>query len=101
MAPLSNTDTSDAAAQTSAALRFATPRTLVGQIGIKGRSTLGVTLFDVADGEHVVSAALIPADDDGDEAGAADELESDMATTRKPTRSAPSSNLPRRRYPCW
>jgi DNA gyrase subunit A len=43
-------------------------RTLVGQIGIKGRSTLGVTLFDVADGEHVVSAALIPADDDGDEA---------------------------------
>ena len=43
-------------------------RTLVGQVGIKGRSTLGVTLFDVADGEHVVSAALIPADDDGDDA---------------------------------
>lgn len=43
-------------------------RTLVGQVGIKGRSTLGVTLFDVADGEHVVSAALIPAEDDGDEA---------------------------------
>jgi DNA gyrase subunit A len=45
-------------------------RTLVGQVGIKGRSTLGVTLFDVADGEHVVSAALIPAEDDGDEADA-------------------------------
>jgi DNA gyrase subunit A len=43
-------------------------RTMVGQVGIKGRSTLGVTLFDVADGEHVVSAALIPAEDDGDEA---------------------------------
>jgi DNA gyrase subunit A len=38
-------------------------RTMVGQIGIKGRSTLGVTLFDVADGEHVVSAALIPAEE--------------------------------------
>ena len=43
-------------------------RTMVGQVGIKGRSTLGVTLFDVANGEHVVSAALIPAEDDGDEA---------------------------------
>ncbi len=38
-------------------------RTMVGQIGIKGRSTMGVTLFDVARGEHVVSAALIPADE--------------------------------------
>jgi DNA gyrase subunit A len=43
-------------------------RTMVGQVGIKGRATLGVTLFDVADGEHVVSAALIPADSDGDDA---------------------------------
>ena len=42
-------------------------RTLVGQIGIKGRSTLGVTLFDVADGEHVVSAALIPAEEAADD----------------------------------
>ncbi len=38
-------------------------RTMVGQVGIKGRSTLGVTLFDVAKDEHVVSAALIPAED--------------------------------------
>jgi DNA gyrase subunit A len=38
-------------------------RTLVGQVGIKGRSTLGVTLFDVAGDEQVVSAALIPADE--------------------------------------
>ncbi|WP_439532418.1 DNA gyrase subunit A [Polymorphobacter sp.] len=38
-------------------------RTVVGQVGIKGRSTLGVTLFDVAADEQVVSAALIPADD--------------------------------------
>ena len=42
-------------------------RTMVGQIGIKGRSTLGVTLFDVAEGEKVVSAALIPADDAADD----------------------------------
>jgi DNA gyrase subunit A len=41
-------------------------RTMVGQIGIKGRATLGVTLFDVANGEQVVSAALIPADEAGD-----------------------------------
>ncbi|WP_268900676.1 DNA gyrase subunit A [Glacieibacterium frigidum] len=31
----------------------------VGQIRIMGRGTQGVTLFDVADGEHVVSAAKI------------------------------------------
>ena len=42
-------------------------RTMVGQIGIKGRSTLGVTLFDVADGEHVVSAALIPAEEEDED----------------------------------
>ncbi len=41
-------------------------RLSVGDVGIKGRATLGVTLFDVADGEHVVSAALIPAEDDSD-----------------------------------
>ena len=45
-------------------------RTVVGQIGIKGRSTLGVTLFDVGKGEHVVSAALIPAEDDAGDNGA-------------------------------
>ena len=39
-------------------------RISVGSMGIKGRATLGVTLFDVADHEHVVSAALIPAEDD-------------------------------------
>lgn len=38
-------------------------RIRVGEVGIRGRATLGVTLFDVADGEHVVSVALIPADD--------------------------------------
>ncbi|MBU3079419.1 DNA gyrase subunit A [Sphingomonas quercus] len=34
-------------------------RTTVGDIRIAGRSTQGVTLFRVADGEHVVSAARI------------------------------------------
>ena len=46
-------------------------RTMVGQVGIKGRSTLGVTLFDVAANEHVVSSALIPAEDDSDDSEAA------------------------------
>jgi DNA gyrase subunit A len=39
----------------------------VGDIRIMGRGTQGVTLFKVADNEHVVSAALIPAEDEGDE----------------------------------
>ena len=40
-----------------------------------GRNTAGVKLFDVADNEHVVSAARIEAGDDeeGDEAPATDQ----------------------------
>jgi DNA gyrase subunit A len=55
-------------------------RTMIGQVGIKGRSTLGVTLFDVADNEYVVSAALIPAEDDDGEAGEADVAAADPET---------------------
>ncbi|MEI6485175.1 MAG: DNA gyrase subunit A [Sphingomonadales bacterium] len=50
-------------------------RLRAADIRIMGRSTNGVTLFKVADDEHVVSAALIPAgdgDDDGAEAQAED-----------------------------
>ncbi|NJC07422.1 DNA gyrase subunit A [Polymorphobacter fuscus] len=36
----------------------------INDIRIMGRGTQGVTLFKVADNEHVVSAALIPGDDD-------------------------------------
>jgi DNA gyrase subunit A len=57
-------------------------RTLVGQIGIKGRSTLGVTLFDVASDEQVVSAALIPADENDEPnvaQGGADDEATDQA----------------------
>jgi DNA gyrase subunit A len=43
-------------------------RIRAADIRIMGRATNGVTLFKVADGEHVVSAALIPADGE-DEAG--------------------------------
>jgi len=39
-------------------------RTVAGQIGIKGRTTMGVRLFDVADGESVVSVALIGEEDE-------------------------------------
>ncbi len=38
-------------------------RLRAGDIRIMGRATNGVTLFKVADDEHVVSAALIPADE--------------------------------------
>jgi DNA gyrase subunit A len=45
-------------------------RMKISDIRIMGRGTQGVTLFKVADEEHVVSAALIPAEegDDADEA---------------------------------
>ncbi|WP_114951277.1 DNA gyrase subunit A [Sphingosinicella terrae] len=39
-------------------------RTMVGDIRIMGRNTQGVTLFSVADGEHVVSAARIDEDEE-------------------------------------
>jgi DNA gyrase subunit A len=48
-------------------------RIRVGEVGIRGRATLGVTLFDVAENEHVVSVALIPADDAAVEAEPVDE----------------------------
>jgi DNA gyrase subunit A len=46
-------------------------RTVAGQIRIMGRTTQGVKLFDVADGEAVVSAARI-GEDDSDDAPADD-----------------------------
>ena len=45
-------------------------RTVAGQVGIKGRATMGVRLFDVADGESVVSVALIGEDDEDEVADA-------------------------------
>jgi len=42
-------------------------RMKVSDMRVIGRNTAGVRLFDVADKEQVVSAALIEADDDGDE----------------------------------
>lgn len=44
-------------------------RLRAGDIRIMGRATNGVTLFKVADDEHVVSAALIPADAEEDVTG--------------------------------
>lgn len=45
-------------------------RLRAADIRIMGRAAQGVTLFKVADDEHVVSAALIPAgEDDGEDAG--------------------------------
>jgi DNA gyrase subunit A len=41
-------------------------RTTVGSIRIAGRSTMGVTIFKVADGEHVVSVAKIEETDEED-----------------------------------
>ncbi len=42
-------------------------RLVVGALRVIGRGSQGVTLFDVADGEHVVSAAKIGDDGDGSE----------------------------------
>jgi DNA gyrase subunit A len=43
-------------------------RTPVGDIGKKGRSTQGVIIIDVADGEHVVSVEHITEDEEAEEA---------------------------------
>ncbi len=43
-------------------------RTPAGDIGKKGRSTQGVIIIDVADGEHVVSAEHITEDEEAEEA---------------------------------
>jgi DNA gyrase subunit A len=48
-------------------------RMKVSDMRVIGRNTAGVRLFDVADKEQVVSAALIEADDDGDEADMVDD----------------------------
>jgi DNA gyrase subunit A len=42
-------------------------RLKIGGMRVIGRNTAGVKLFDVADQEHVVSAALIEAEEEGDE----------------------------------
>ena len=39
-------------------------RTTVGDIRIAGRNTMGVTIFRVAEGEHVVSVAKIDESDE-------------------------------------
>src|SRR5437764_8033608 len=50
-------------------------RTTVGAIRIAGRNTMGVTIFRVADGEHVVSVAKIEeSDDEGIEVEGGEEL---------------------------
>ena len=46
-------------------------RTMVGDIRIMGRNTQGVTLFDVAEGEHVVSAARIDEEEEPENAAEA------------------------------
>jgi DNA gyrase subunit A len=48
-------------------------RMKVSDMRVIGRNTAGVRLFDVADKEQVVSAALIEADDDGDDTDVIDE----------------------------
>ncbi len=55
-------------------------RTTVGDIRIAGRNTQGVTIFRVADGEHVVSAARI--DEDEEPENEAEELVADEIAQR-------------------
>jgi DNA gyrase subunit A len=49
-------------------------RTTVGDIRIAGRNTQGVTIFNVAEGEHVVSVARIDESDEEVELEAGDEI---------------------------
>ena len=57
-------------------------RTTVGDIRIGGRNTQGVTIFRVADGEHVVSAARI--DEDEEPENEAEEMVADEIAHRPP-----------------
>ena len=54
-------------------------RVPIDGIGMKGRSTGGVTIFKTADGERVVSVERIP-DQGSDEAGEVGELDGDVST---------------------
>jgi DNA gyrase subunit A len=56
-------------------------RTTVGSIRIAGRNTQGVTIFRVADGEHVVSVAKIDESDEVDLETLADELAPEEGAT--------------------
>jgi DNA gyrase subunit A len=56
-------------------------RTTVGDIRVMGRNTQGVTIFRIADGEHVVSVAKI---DESDE----EEIEVEGGEEIEPTEDA-------------
>jgi DNA gyrase subunit A len=61
-------------------------RTMVGDIRIAGRNTQGVTIFNVAPGEHVVSAARI--DEDEEPENEAEELVADQLGEAPPAAAA-------------
>lgn len=64
-------------------------RMKVSDMRVIGRNTAGVRLFDVADKEQVVSAALIEADDDGDDTDVIDDaLEAGIELSNGETASA-------------
>ncbi|MEP7130320.1 MAG: DNA gyrase C-terminal beta-propeller domain-containing protein, partial [Sphingomicrobium sp.] len=56
-------------------------RTTVGDIRVMGRSTQGVTIFRVAEGEHVVSVAKIDESDEEIELDGGDEIAPDEGAT--------------------
>ena len=66
-------------------------RTTVGDIRIAGRNTQGVTLFRVAEGEHVVSAARI--DEDEEPENEAEELIADELGEAPPEAAADAVRL--------
>ena len=65
-------------------------RMKVSDMRVIGRNTAGVRLFDVADKEQVVSAALIEAEDDGDEDIGAPDAAIASADTPADTASPPA-----------
>jgi DNA gyrase subunit A len=65
-------------------------RMKVSDMRVIGRNTAGVRLFDVADKEQVVSAALIEAEDDSDEDIGAPDATIASADTPADTASPPA-----------
>jgi DNA gyrase subunit A len=66
-------------------------RTTVGDIRVMGRNTQGVTIFNVAEGEHVVSAARI--DEDEEPENEAEELVADELGAAPPAAAADEVRL--------
>ena len=58
-------------------------RTPIHDVRIAGRATQGVTLFDVAEGEKVVSVAKLPPEEDDEDEGEAEDTPAEDKTEKE------------------